>query len=382
MARPHRIDPAQLPERLEALPGIEVLRRIGESVPAYLVGGAVRDVLLGADRADLDVVVEADVRPLAQTLGGEVLNHDRFETATVKLDGVQVDLARARAESYPQPGALPEVRPAPIQEDLARRDFTINAMAVPLRGPPELIDPHGGLKDLGLGLLRVLHPRSFIDDPTRALRAARYAARMDLELEPNTAKLMAIVDLSSVSADRIDAELRRIAAEEEAPRALGLIREWRIADVPEPAIGLAATLRELAMEPPWSAVADPVDAIVATVEQGPGSAAIREQAEALTHATPERPSDVVRAVGATPPVAQLLGRAMGAAWLDDYETRWRDVRLEINGRDLMAAGVPEGPAVGQGLAAALYAKLDGEISGREQELSLALQAARQAGSSV
>jgi len=342
----------------------------------------VRDLLLGSERTDLDVVVEADVRPLAENLGGEVLNYDRFETATVQLEDVQVDLARARAESYPHPGALPEVRPAPIQEDLARRDFTINAMAVPLHGPAELIDPHGGLKDLGLGQLRVLHPRSFIDDPTRALRAARYAARMDLELEPNTAKLMAIVDLGSVSADRIDAELRKIAAEEEAPRALGLIREWRIADVPEQAIGLAATLRELASKPPWSGVADPVDAIVATVEQGPASAAIREQAEALEHATPERPSAVVRAASAAVPVAQLLGRALGAVWLDDYLTRWRDVGLEINGRDLMAAGVPEGPAVGQGLAAALYAKLDGEISGREQELNVALRAAGGTGSSV
>lgn len=379
MPRPHDIDPAHLPERLEALPGIEVLRTVGETVPAYLVGGAVRDLLLGEPRADLDVVVEADVRPLAETLGGELVSHDRFETATVRLDGVQVDLARSRAETYPHPGALPEVRPAPIQEDLARRDFTVNAMAVPLRGPAELIDPHGGLHDLGLGMLRVLHPRSFVDDPTRALRAARYAARLEMELEPNTAKQMAIVDLTSVSADRVDTELRKIAGEDSAPRALALIREWRIADIPEEAFGLAATLRELASRPPWAGVADPVDAIVALVEQGPRAAATREQAEALVRATPERPSDAVRAVGAAPPVSQLLGRAMGAQWLDEYVIGWRDVALEITGEDLMAAGVPEGLAVGQGLAAALYAKLDGEISGREQELDVARAAARDAG---
>lgn len=377
MANPHDIDPAHLPERLEALPGIDVLRTVGETVPAYLVGGAVRDLLLGKDRTDLDVVVEGEVAPLAKTLGGEVTSHDRFETATVRLGDVTVDLARSRSESYPRPGALPEIRPAPVQDDLARRDFTINAMALPLRGPPELIDPYEGLKDLGLGLLRILHPRSFIDDPTRALRAARYAARLDLELEGNTAKQMAIVDLSSVSADRVDAELRRIAAEDTAPRALALIREWRLAGIPEEAVGLTGTIQELARREPWSGLANPVDAIVALVEEGPAAEAVREQARALAQATPERPSDVVKAVGNAPAVAQLLGRAMGAAWLDDYVGRWRDVQLEIDGGALMAAGVPEGPAVGKGLVAALYAKLDGEIQGRDQELSVALAAARE-----
>ena len=377
MARLHDIDPAHLPERLDALPGIEILRTVGETVPAYLVGGAVRDLLLGKSRTDLDVVVEADVGPLAKTLGGEVTTHDRFETATVRLGDISVDLARSRAETYAQPGALPEVRPAPVQEDLARRDFTVNAMALPLRGPAELIDPHDGLRDLGLGLLRVLHPRSFSDDPTRALRAARYAARLDMELEPNTAKQMAIIDLSSVSVDRIDAEVRKIAAEETAPRALELIREWHLAGIPEEAVGLTAAIKELAASELWSDAADPVDAIAALVEQGAPAEAVREQARALAQATPERPSDVVRAVGSAPPVAQLLGRAMGAAWLDDYVSRLRGVRLEIDGGDLMAAGVPEGPAVGRGLAAALYAKLDGEISGREDELNVALAAARE-----
>jgi tRNA nucleotidyltransferase (CCA-adding enzyme) len=377
MARPHDIDPVHLPERLEALPGIEVLRTVGETVPAYLVGGAVRDLLLGNPRADLDVVVEADVAPLAETLGGEVTSHDRFETATVRLGDLTVDLARSRAESYPHGGALPEVRPAPVQEDLARRDFTINAMAIPLRGPPELIDPYEGLHDLGLGQLRILHPRSLIDDPTRALRAARYAARLDFELEGNTAKQMAILDLGSVSPDRVDAELRKIAAEETAPRALALIREWRLLGIPERAVELTATLRDLASQPPWSEVADPVEAIMAVVEEGPETAAVREQAESMARATPERPSDVVRSVGGAGPVAQLLGRALGAAWLDEYVTKWRDVQLEIDGRDLMAAGVPEGPQVGKGLVAALYAKLDGEVSGHDDELKVALAAARQ-----
>jgi tRNA nucleotidyltransferase (CCA-adding enzyme) len=126
------IDPGRLAERMERLPGLSRLRKAASGVPAYLVGGAVRDLLLGRDRADLDVVVEGDLAPLASALGGELRRHERFATATVREGKQTVDLATARAETYAQPGALPDVRPATLSEDLARRDFTINAMAVPL----------------------------------------------------------------------------------------------------------------------------------------------------------------------------------------------------------------------------------------------------------
>ena len=121
------------------------------AIAAYLVGGAVRDLLLGRDRADIDVAVEGEVAELARRLGGEVRAHERFATATVRVDGLEVDLAATRSETYARPGALPEVRPASLAADLARRDFTVNAMAVPLAGDPELIDPHGGLEDLRAG---------------------------------------------------------------------------------------------------------------------------------------------------------------------------------------------------------------------------------------
>jgi tRNA nucleotidyltransferase/poly(A) polymerase len=132
---------------------------------------------------------------------------------------------RREPRPTPTPGRC-RVSAASIEEDLARRDFTINAMAVPLKGDPELLDPHGGLDDLRAGLLRVLHERSFVDDPTRALRAARYAARFDYTLESTTEKLLRDADLSTVSEDRIQGELRRIAAEAEPARALALIVEW------------------------------------------------------------------------------------------------------------------------------------------------------------
>jgi tRNA nucleotidyltransferase (CCA-adding enzyme) len=371
MPRSTDIDPAALPERLKALPGIEDLRRAAGEVPVYLVGGPVRDLLLGRPRTDLDLAVEGDVQPIAEALGGDVTEHERFQTATVRLGDLEVDLARSRAETYERPGALPEVEPAAIAEDLARRDFTINAMALPLTGDPELIDPHGGLDDLRDGLLRVLHERSFADDPTRALRAARYAARFEFEFEPETAALLKQADLSTISDDRVQAELRLIAAERDPAEAVGLILEWGILPrIDREAAERVATVAELASGAPWSDWVDRDLAVeMAMVTPLPQ---IRE----LVAAEPERPSEAVRLAAPWDPAQLLVARAMGAEWLDRYAAELRQVALEIGGDDLVEAGIPEGPAVGAGLEAALSGKLDGEISGREEELRIALAAAR------
>jgi tRNA nucleotidyltransferase (CCA-adding enzyme) len=358
------------------MPGLDRLREAAAGHPAYLVGGVVRDFVLGRPRTDIDVAVETDVRPIADALGGEVIEHERFATASVTLDGLEVDLARARAETYPQPGALPTVTPAPIADDLARRDFTINAMAVPLADEPKLLDPHAGVDDLRAGLLRVLHERSFVDDPTRALRAARYAARFDLEPEPRTAELLRGADLGTVSSDRVEAELRRIAREAAAPRALELIAQWGLLELPGDAVALVEQLRARASGPPWLGFSDPTPAILAASGYGYAAGPVRRAAEKLSHATPERPSDAVRAVAGASPAELLLARAMGAEWLDRYVDQWSKVSLEIDGADLLEKGIPEGPAVGRGLEAAHSAKLDGEISGRDQELAIALAAAR------
>jgi tRNA nucleotidyltransferase (CCA-adding enzyme) len=376
MPTQRKVDPERLPETLNTMPGLEVLREAAAGFPVYLVGGVVRDLLLGRPRTDIDVAVEADVRPIADALGGEVVEHERFATASVSVDGLHVDLARARAETYERPGALPTVTPATIADDLARRDFTINAMAVPLTAEPALIDPHGGVDDLRAGLLQVLHERSFVDDPTRALRAARYAARFDLELEPGTAELLRKADLGTVSSDRVEAELRKTTEEDSAPRALELVRGWGLLELPGDGVELAGRLRKLSASPPWSGFADPSAAIVAALGYGHAAAPVRRAAEKLAKATPERPSQAVREVKGASPVELLLARAMGAEWLDRYLDQWSKVSLEIDGADLLEEGIPEGPAVGRGLEAALSAKLDDEISGRDQELQIALAAAR------
>jgi tRNA nucleotidyltransferase (CCA-adding enzyme) len=361
-------DPAELPAKIAELAGADVLDRIAERVPAYLVGGAIRDLLLGPD---LDVAIEGDPEALADLPGFELEREGLFLTGRLQRDDHKVDVARARAESYPRPGALPEVRPASIADDLARRDFTINAMAVPLADESELIDPHGGVADLRAGHLRVLHDRSFVDDPTRALRAARYAARFGFALEPKTEELLGAADLTTVSEDRIQNELERIAAEPDPAAALALIVEWGILPSVDPAApGRVAEVVRVGGAAPWAGWADPkLAAMLAIVRPLPQ---IRE----LAAATPERPSEAARLAEPWDPAQLLVARALGAEWLDRYAAEWRRVSLEITGDDLIEAGVPEGRAVGRGLEAALSGKLDGEISGRDQELEIALAAAR------
>src|SRR3954453_7100029 len=168
---------------LREAPGADIVfEAVAGEAGVYVVGGAVRDALLGRIPKELDLVVEGDAIELAtraaRRVNGSVVAHDRFRTATVSADGFAFDLASARRETYPRPGALPEVAlGATIAEDLARRDFTVNALAVRL-ADGELTAWPGARDDLGARLLRVLHDRSFIDDPTRMLRLVRYAARL------------------------------------------------------------------------------------------------------------------------------------------------------------------------------------------------------------
>lgn len=351
-----------------AYPELEVVRA-ASTAPVYLVGGAVRDLLLGRGRGDIDLVVVGDAGELAAGLGAEPVEHERFTTAKVRLDGHEVDIATARVETYSEPGALPDVEPAgDVETDLRRRDFTINAMALPLGEPTRLIDPHGGLADLETGLLRTLHPGSFADDPTRALRAARYAARYDFEPEPETARQLRATDLATVSADRQRGELLLIAAEPTAPRAFELLSEWGVIELREGAVELAGRTRDLLSSSPWQGETELAPAVLAALDPP-------QEAMDLAAQRPERPSQAVELAGGLSAQVLALARVLGADWLDSYLTEWRSIALEIDGGDLIAAGVSEGPALGRGLKAALRAKLDGEIAGREEELRIALAAA-------
>jgi len=354
----------------DAYPELAAVRE-ASGEPIYLVGGAVRDLLLGCGRSDIDLVVVGDAAALAARLGADPVEHERFATAKVRLAGHEVDVATARRERYAHPGALPQVEPADeIELDLERRDFTINAMALPLHGEPALIDPYGGRADLEAGRLRVLHERSFEDDPTRALRAARYAARFGFALETQTAALIRGADLGAVSADRRRAELMRLAAEPEAVRGFELLAEWGLLEPRAGGLALLSSVAALLSQSPWRD-AVPHDRALLTAALGPPGAEAQ-----LATTEPEKPSSAVELARGRDPVELVLARALGAEWLDRYLIEWLPIRLEIGGEDLIAAGVPQGPQIGLGLAEALRRKLDGEIAGRDEELEVALLAAR------
>ncbi len=392
-------------ERIRLLPAAgPLLDALGGATGVHLVGGAVRDLLLGGAPLDLDLVVEGDAAAVARALGGEVRIHDRFGTSTVKLDRFTYDIARSRTETYERPGALPDVSPAPLAEDLKRRDFTVNAIAVTLGGPRpgELSSAPAAFEDLAARRLRVLRDRSFIDDPTRLLRLARYASRLGFVIEQHTLALArAAVDdgaLATVSGPRIGAELRLLAREPDPLNALASLHELGVDAAIDPGLGapdVELGRRALALLPrdgrrdlvalALAARGVPAPRLTALLDQLAFEAADREaivaaatRAEAVAGALSRArsPSEIAAAAGDAGPELIAIAGALGPA---DPARRWleelRHVRLEIDGRDLLAAGVPQGPAVGRGLRAALAAKLDGQLDGREHELAAAVQAA-------
>jgi tRNA nucleotidyltransferase (CCA-adding enzyme) len=358
--------------------------------PVYLVGGAVRDLLLGRGRADVDLAVEGEPRALAAALGAEVVaEHSRFGTLKLEWGGETIDVAATRRERYARPGALPTVElGAPIRTDLARRDFTVNAMAIPLADPGELLDPYDGQVDLRAGELRVIHADSFVDDPTRALRAARYAARFGFGIEGGTRELLLATDLAAITPERRAAELLRLAGEADATRGIELLAGWGLIELRPggESLALARDVNRLLAKPPWAGEADRPEAILAAaLGRGPAGAdpslagapgadpslaAGREPFESLAAARPSKPSEGVELARGVEPIDLALARAAGAEWLDDWLT-WRDVRLDISGTDLAAEGL-SGPEIGRALAAALRAKLDGEAPTRADELRAAL----------
>jgi len=400
-----------LRERIRRLPAMErLLPALAGLPPTYLVGGAVRDLLRGADAVDLDLAVEGDARSVARTLadrlGGSAREHERFGTATVRAPDLVFDLATTRTESYDEAGALPRVAAATLADDLRRRDFTINAMAVALFGDElgHLYDPHGGAADLGARVVRILHPGSFLDDPTRLLRAVRYETRLRFQMEEATerAARAAIAEdaLSTVSGPRMRDELMDLLAEYEAPtavvrmRELGLDRALHPALAPDPELVASASLGAVAIGADRGIASlaalvagdiDRLDSWVAGLQlEARDRDAVERAARVAPHVVHELrthehvPSELRDLLGGEPPEALALALALGAP--SEPILRWATVlsgvRLEIGGADLLAAGIPEGPAVGRALDETLRRKLDGLVQGRDDELRTALELAR------
>jgi tRNA nucleotidyltransferase (CCA-adding enzyme) len=395
-----------LRERVRRLPGMEVLLPLLEGLPpTYLVGGAVRDLLLGAEHVDLDIAVEGDVRSVARALGGTAQVHERFGTATVRIGDLVVDLATTRTESYDEPGALPRVSAATLEEDLRRRDFAVNAMAVALRGDDlgHLYDPCGGLADLRAGVIRILHRGSFLDDPTRLLRAVRYETRLGFRMDEDTerAARAAVAEeaMSTVSGARVRDELMDLLAEPDVPtgiermRDLGLDRALHPALDPDPDLVASASLGAAALggDRALAALAalcagapEELDLWLAGLQlEARDRDAVSRAARVAPRLAAElrererTPSELRALLGREPPEALALALALGAP--SEPILRWvtslSRVRLEIGGADLLAAGVPEGPAIGRALEETLRRKLDGLVGGRDEELRVALEVA-------
>lgn len=394
--------PPDLVERLRALPAVAPLEGVLDE--AWIVGGTVRDVLLGCGAEDIDLVVEGDAvaaaRRLAAALGGRLVVHDRFGTATVTVAGHDYDLATARAERYPRPGALPEVRPGTIEEDMLRRDFTVNAIAVRLDGAVAAA-PYA-FEDLAARRLRVLHDASFSDDPTRLLRLVRYATRLGFDVEPRTRALadaaLAGGALATVTAPRVGSELRLLLREPSALDALALVADWPGEPLGFPlTVDRALSERALALLP---ADGRPDLLLLAAAARSAAPARLRAALDALGFVARERdtvvaaagaerlawrlaeaarPSQVADAARRAPVEAVALAGALGGGAAEAAASTWlrelRHVRLEIDGGDLLAAGVPQGQAVGRGLSAALRARLDGVAPDRDAQLAVALAAA-------
>lgn len=409
---------------------------------AWLVGGTVRDLLLSRDSPDLDFVVEADALALAalaadiqRELGGRLVRHPAFLTADV-IDGagVHLDIAGARRETYPEMAALPEVRPAGIEDDLRRRDFTVNAMAMPL-GPlaggagVEPLDPCGGRRDLEARALAVLHERSFLDDPTRVLRGVRFEARLGFRFTAATEELTrrAVVAgaFARLSGSRLRREMELLLGAEPLP-AMALAGLARLADLgvlpaihPRLAFDDAARRRvqeaglewawhqgtiPLKLPPPPRAPEPPVRPwllLLMALLGGLDAEASLEAARRLALAGEElrlaaapaatssgglaalaarlrgtaRPSEVDAALAPLGGEELLLLAAVGGAqvraWVRRYWLEMRPLAAAVGGADLVAAGASRGPAIGRALRAARAARLDGEIAPGE-ELGFAL----------
>ncbi len=384
---------------LERLPELaRVLDALGDPRGLHAVGGTVRDLLLGNPGTDLDLVREGPVEELAgelaERLGGRAVLHGNFGTAVVMYDdGKHVDLIQARRETYPQPAALPVVEPGTIEDDLARRDFTINALAVPLPDG-EVLDSFDGRGDLERKTVRALHERSFLDDPTRIFRAIRYESRLGFRMDPETERLAReAIEAGLVrrlSGPRVREELIALLGEPEATTSILRMAELRLDQAVDPPLraGLNAVqrlnrLRELADEyevdaPAWRL------ALETLVEPGQSvdALALTKRDQQLVEGAPADARELLDRVLDGAELADLAARhapdapLLALAIRDDprlrdwFERLWH-VRLDLTGDDLAELGIPEGPRVGEILGELRRRKLNGELDGREAELNAA-----------
>jgi len=408
-----------------------LLERLGEiahhlGTRSFLVGGPVRDLLLKADEGrkqkssnpadlpDIDIAVEDNSREygaaVAKEFGGRFVFHSRFLTGTVSFPEPQasesptrrpsplshIDITQTRAETYERPAVLPAVRPASIVGDLGRRDFTINAMALEMTPGSfgTFIDPFDGRTDVAGRRLRVLHARSFIDDPTRIFRCIRFATRLGFAIEPQTRELTRSALEERLPAfltpERVLYELRLICAE---PRVVSIIRAlirervllatWRWTP---PAGFLPAFARLAARQPSslpsssllfihWLSVLPVTDRFPIRKEERDAAEAVAGFAKLRPRLGPGlKPGEVVRTLRSVPePALEILAvleKKTVSRNIRAYLDVYRKIRIATTGADLRGAGLTPGPAYRELLDELLFARLDGRIRTVTEERAL------------
>ncbi|RLA84150.1 MAG: polya polymerase [Deltaproteobacteria bacterium] len=409
----------------ERLPGelLELLREMGKTademeMKAYLVGGFVRDLFLGRENLDLDVVIEGDGISFAEAMGEKLgvtpKVHKPMGTAILSFgDRFRIDVATARLEYYPQPASPPRVERSSLKMDLYRRDFTINTLAIDLNPSSfgELIDFFGGQRDLKEKVIRVLHGLSFVEDPSRIFRALRFESRFGFKLGRQTESLMKAAISSGfvdrLSGHRLFLELRLILKEEDPLKVLIRMEDFGLLKVFHPKLSLAPRIRKLLSRTaevlnwyrllflPEEVDQSTVYLLSLTEELGEAERAellerLRIQGTLRKRLTDER-REAQKALWRLRPqmdrwaVFELLepfcleillylmvlceGKERQRL-LADFISRSRHLRPELKGRDLQALGIPPGPHYQQILRRLLQARVRGEVEGREGEIEL------------
>lgn len=416
----------RLPARAFIL--LETAGRLADrlDVSAYVVGGIVRDLLLGLDNLDLDLVIEGDgiafARELARQVGGRVKAHERFGTAIVVVpDGLKLDVATARTEYYEYPTALPTVEHSSIKKDLYRRDFTINTLAIALNGRRfgELIDFYGGQRDLKEKVIRVLHSLSFVEDPTRVFRAIRFEQRFGFRLGKETLALIkgaVKMDLfHRLSGQRLLNELILLFSEQEPRRAVARLAELDLLRFIHPDLKWSARLDRLLQATedavrwyrllyldrkldawlvyfmammevlPPRAVGETVKRLGLPARDADrikdGHAAANAVLRRLARRPTPKPSETFRALNGLADETLLLLMAKAGPesvkrQVSAYLTTYQRVKPSLTGADLKAMGLKPGPQFKRILDRLLDARLDGEVTNEAGERELAKRLAR------
>ncbi len=390
----------------------ELTKNLDSVEDVFLVGGFTRDLILDREPGDIDISVVGDARTFSEALADrlEATTSTGSQFLTFKIESVKtlpdvasIDIVTARSETYGGPAALPEITPASIEDDLKRRDFTINSMAISLSDSfwGNLIDPANGFGDVMRKRIKILHDSSFIDDPTRIFRAVRYAVRLGFSIDSKTSELMssALGNIDNLSGARIRNEFELMLREPTRVQILRKSEEIGLLGAISPGLRVGSRAHQVLEEQANQGALSPnISDLLAITTSGLNEAEAAQVVERF-----DGPAewgdpilgnvDLARHVGVLDqpnvlpseiaevlsPIPEASIRAYIAAGpplprrerLTEYLDKIRFVKLEITGDDLTAAGIPEGPVIGQLIDIVTRAKLNGQVRSKRDELELA-----------